>query len=51
MEWYQAVKLPSATIPCFFRPLFIERKRQGLILRKKRLNRVAFELMWPRLSS
>ena len=40
MEWYQVVKLPSATIPCFFRLLFIERKRQGLILGKKRLDRV-----------
>nr|DAO91955.1 MAG TPA: hypothetical protein [Caudoviricetes sp.] len=31
------VKLPSATIPCFFLLLFIRRKRQGLNLRKNRL--------------
>ena len=43
MEWYQVVKLSSATIPCFFRLLFIERKRQGLILGKKRLDRVVRE--------
>lgn len=49
MEWYQVVKLPSATIPCFFRLLFIERKRQGLILGKKRLNRVVSETKRLRL--
>ena len=43
MEWYQVVKLPSATILCFFRLLFIGRKRQGLILEKKRLDRVVSE--------
>lgn len=37
MEWCQVVKLPSATIPCFFLLLFIKRKRQGLNLRKNRL--------------
>lgn len=37
MEWYQVVKLPSVTIPCFFRLLFVGRKRQGLNLRKNRL--------------
>jgi hypothetical protein len=45
MEWYQVVKLPSATIPCFFRLLFIERKRQGLILSRNRLDRVTFGLI------
>nr|DAH47491.1 MAG TPA: hypothetical protein [Caudoviricetes sp.] len=49
MEWCQAVKLPSATIPCFFRLLFIERKRQGLILGKKRLDRVVSETKRLRL--
>nr|DAE57034.1 MAG TPA: hypothetical protein [Caudoviricetes sp.] len=51
MEWYQVVKLPSATIPCFFLLLFIERKRQGLILSRNRLDRVAFGLIWLRLSA
>lgn len=51
MEWCQVVKLPSATIPCFFRLLFIERKRQGLILSRIRLDRVAFGLIWLRLSA
>nr|DAL24465.1 MAG TPA_asm: hypothetical protein [Caudoviricetes sp.] len=37
MEWCQVVKLPSATIPCFFLLLFIRGKRQGLDLRKIRL--------------
>nr|DAJ64418.1 MAG TPA: hypothetical protein [Caudoviricetes sp.] len=37
MEWYQVVKLPSATIPRFFLLLFIRRKRQGLNLRKNRI--------------
>jgi hypothetical protein len=37
MEWCQVVKLPSATIPCFFLLLFIRGKRQGLDLRKNRL--------------
>jgi hypothetical protein len=37
MEWCQVVKLPSATIPCFFLLLFIRGKRQGLNLRKNRL--------------
>ena len=50
MEWCQVVKLPSATIPCFFLLLFIERKRQGLILSRIRLDRVAFGLIWLRLS-
>nr|DAI88125.1 MAG TPA: hypothetical protein [Bacteriophage sp.] len=45
MEWYQAVKLPSATIPCFFLLLFIKRKRQSLILSRSRLDRVAFGLV------
>lgn len=49
MEWYQVVKLPSATIPCFFRLLFIERKRQGLILGKKRFDRVVSETKRLRL--
>nr|DAM16140.1 MAG TPA: hypothetical protein [Caudoviricetes sp.] len=35
MEWCQVVKLPSATISCFFCLLFIERKRQGLIFEQK----------------
>nr|DAI18505.1 MAG TPA: hypothetical protein [Caudoviricetes sp.] len=39
MEWHQVVKLPSATISCFFCLLFIERKRQGLILSRIRLDR------------
>lgn len=51
MEWCQVVKLPSATIPCFFRLVFIERKRQGLILSRNRLDRVAFGLIWLRLSA
>nr|DAN21059.1 MAG TPA: hypothetical protein [Caudoviricetes sp.]DAT48490.1 MAG TPA: hypothetical protein [Caudoviricetes sp.] len=34
----------------FFRLLFIERKRQGLILSRSRLDRVAFGLIWLRLS-
>nr|DAT83092.1 MAG TPA: hypothetical protein [Caudoviricetes sp.] len=51
MEWYQVVKLPSATIPCFFLLLFIERKRQGLILSRNHLDRVAFGLIWLRLSA
>ena len=38
MEWYRAVKLPSAAILCFFLLLFIERKRQGLILGRSRLD-------------
>lgn len=42
-------KLSSATIPCFFRPLFIERKRQGLILGNERPDRVVFETKWLRL--
>nr|DAE71795.1 MAG TPA: hypothetical protein [Caudoviricetes sp.] len=37
MEWCLVVKLPSATIPCFFLLLFIRRRRQGLNLRKNRL--------------
>ena len=49
MEWHQVVKLPSATIPCFFRLLFVGRKRQGLILSRSRLDRVAFGLIWLRL--
>lgn len=49
MEWYQVVKLPSATIPCFFRLLFIERKRKGLIFGRKRLDRVVLETKWLRL--
>nr|DAY84628.1 MAG TPA: hypothetical protein [Caudoviricetes sp.] len=51
MEWCQVVKLPSATIPCFFRLLFIEKKRQSLILSRNRLDRVAFGLIWLRLSA
>nr|DAR49259.1 MAG TPA: hypothetical protein [Caudoviricetes sp.] len=51
MEWYRAVKLPSAAILCFFLLLFIERKRQGLILGRSRLDRVAFGLIWLRLSA
>nr|DAT88820.1 MAG TPA: hypothetical protein [Caudoviricetes sp.] len=51
MEWYQVVKLPSETIPCFFRLLFIERKRQGLILGKNRLDRVVSETKRLRLSA
>lgn len=51
MEWYQVVKLTSATIPCFFRLLFIERKRQGLIWSRNRLDRVSFGLIWLRLSA
>nr|DAQ31032.1 MAG TPA: hypothetical protein [Caudoviricetes sp.] len=49
MEWCQVVKLPSATIPCFFLLLFIERKRQGLILGEKRLDRVVSETKRLRL--
>nr|DAU19835.1 MAG TPA: hypothetical protein [Caudoviricetes sp.] len=49
MEWHQVVKLPSATIPCFFRLLFIERKWQGLILGRKRLDRVVSEAKRLRL--
>nr|DAF63366.1 MAG TPA: hypothetical protein [Siphoviridae sp. ctvI513] len=51
MEWHQVVKLPSATIPCFFRLLFIERKWQGLILGRKRLDRVVSEAKRLRLSA
>nr|DAF66881.1 MAG TPA: hypothetical protein [Bacteriophage sp.] len=51
MEWCQVVKLHSVTIPCFFRLLFIERKRQGLILSRSRLDRAEFELIWLRLSA
>nr|DAG11599.1 MAG TPA: hypothetical protein [Caudoviricetes sp.] len=50
MEWYQVVKLPSATITCFFLLLFIRIKRQGLILSRNCLDRVAFGLIWLRLS-
>ena len=51
MEWYQVVKLLSATIPRFFLLLFIERKLQGLILSRNRLDQVAFGLIWLRLSA
>ena len=43
------VKLPSATIPCFFLLLFIRAKRQGLNLRKNRLIAGLIETKWIRL--